>query len=178
MTDHYSVLGLSIDCSESAIKKAYRKKALEYHPDKCKLPNAGVLFNRAKEAYEVLSDYEKRKAYDSAGYIKALEEAQEQRRKQELEKMKAQWEENARRKEQLAKEEQAKIQKERDREEKKRRAKEEKILAKKKESQFRAFERTGKNASFFAFPTQKEKEAQKGRHKTKKKSKRRKARSE
>jgi DnaJ-class molecular chaperone len=66
--DYYEVLGVSRDSSESEIKKAYRKLALKYHPDKNKNdPSAEKRFKEAAEAYEVLSDPEKRGVYDQYG---------------------------------------------------------------------------------------------------------------
>jgi len=66
--DYYSILGINKNASESDIKKAYRKLALKYHPDRN--PNDKEAENRFKEvseAYEVLSDPEKRKKYDQFG---------------------------------------------------------------------------------------------------------------
>jgi molecular chaperone DnaJ len=67
--DYYEVLGVSKGASESEIKKAYRKLALQYHPDK----NPGDTeaeekFKEAAEAYEVLSNAEKRQRYDQYGH--------------------------------------------------------------------------------------------------------------
>lgn len=67
--DYYEVLGISRDADESEIKKAYRKLAMKYHPDR----NAGDAkaeekFKEAKEAYEILSDASKRTAYDQYGH--------------------------------------------------------------------------------------------------------------
>ncbi|CAK8688466.1 unnamed protein product [Clavelina lepadiformis] len=65
--DYYKVLGISNDASESEIKKAYRKMALKYHPDKNKSPGAEEKFKEIAEAYEVLIDPNKRKIYDLRG---------------------------------------------------------------------------------------------------------------
>ena len=67
-TDYYELLGVSRDADLSAIKKAYRRLAVKYHPDK----NSGDReaegrFKEAAEAYAVLSDSEKRRRYDTYG---------------------------------------------------------------------------------------------------------------
>ncbi|SFE75232.1 molecular chaperone DnaJ [Nitrosomonas sp. Nm166] len=67
--DYYEVLGVSRDADENTIKKAYRRLAMKYHPDR----NAGdvkseEMFKEAKEAYEVLTDANKRAAYDQFGH--------------------------------------------------------------------------------------------------------------
>ena len=67
--DYYEVLGLERDASESAIKGAYRKKALKYHPDRNPGDSAAEeQFKEASEAYEVLSDPDKKAAYDRFGH--------------------------------------------------------------------------------------------------------------
>ena len=65
--DYYSVLGISKGASENEIKKAYRKMALKYHPDKNKSKDAEEKFKEIAEAYEVLSDPKKRGVYDQFG---------------------------------------------------------------------------------------------------------------
>lgn len=66
--DYYKILGVKKDASKDEIKKAFRKLALKYHPDKNKGDkNAEERFKEINEAYEVLSDDEKRKKYDQMG---------------------------------------------------------------------------------------------------------------
>lgn len=65
--DYYKILGLSKGASEADIKKAYRKMALKYHPDKNKSPNAEEMFKDVAEAYDVLSDKKKKDIYDIHG---------------------------------------------------------------------------------------------------------------
>ncbi|MDR2452238.1 MAG: molecular chaperone DnaJ [Candidatus Accumulibacter sp.] len=67
--DYYDVLGINRDAGEEEIKKAYRKLAMKYHPDRNPdNPKAEEHFKEAKEAYEVLSDTQKRGAYDQFGH--------------------------------------------------------------------------------------------------------------
>jgi len=68
MTDYYKILRINQDATDIEIKKAYRKLALEFHPDKNKSPNAHELFVKIVTAYEVLSNPIKRTEYDN--YIK------------------------------------------------------------------------------------------------------------
>jgi curved DNA-binding protein len=65
--DYYKTLVVSRTATDEEIKKAYRKLARKYHPDVSKEANAEEKFKQAKEAYEVLKDPEKRKAYDQFG---------------------------------------------------------------------------------------------------------------
>jgi molecular chaperone DnaJ len=66
--DYYEVLGVGRTASDEDIKKAYRKLALQYHPDRNKAPEATERFKEATEAYQVLSDSEKRNMYDRYGH--------------------------------------------------------------------------------------------------------------
>ena len=65
--DYYKILGCSKGCSEDDLKKAYRKMALKYHPDKNKSPGAEEKFKEIAEAYDVLSDPKKREIFDKYG---------------------------------------------------------------------------------------------------------------
>ena len=65
--DYYKVLGVGKDASAEDIKKAFRKIAMQYHPDRNSAPEAEDKFKEANEAYAVLSDPEKRKQYDMFG---------------------------------------------------------------------------------------------------------------
>ena len=64
MTDHYTTLGLNSVATLADIKKAFRQKASFYHPDRNTAVDAAARFRAVQEAYDVLSDLEKRQAYD------------------------------------------------------------------------------------------------------------------
>ncbi|HEU5039360.1 MAG TPA: DnaJ domain-containing protein, partial [Gemmatimonadales bacterium] len=67
MSDFYALLGVAREATEADIKKAYRKLAMEYHPDRNRAPEAEARFKEITEAYEVLRDPQKRAAYDRYG---------------------------------------------------------------------------------------------------------------
>lgn len=74
--DYYEVLGVSRDASEAEIKKAFRRLARQYHPDANRDdPQAAERFKEVKEAYDVLSDPQKRAAYDRFGHAGVNDQA-------------------------------------------------------------------------------------------------------
>jgi len=67
--DYYDILGISKNATQAEIKKAYRKLAIKYHPDKNPDDSeAEEMFKKAAEAYEVLGNEEKRQKYDQFGH--------------------------------------------------------------------------------------------------------------
>ncbi|SCV70041.1 BQ2448_1435 [Microbotryum intermedium] len=67
VTEYYAILGLDKTCSDSEIKKAYRKLALGLHPDKCGAPGTEEAFKMVSKAFQVLSDGNKRAIFDQTG---------------------------------------------------------------------------------------------------------------
>ena len=66
--DYYDILGVSKNASAAELKKAYRQLALKFHPDRNKKPGSAEKFKQISEAYEILSNPEKRKTYDQFGH--------------------------------------------------------------------------------------------------------------
>ena len=64
MKDYYGLLGVAPDVATEIIKTAYRRKAAQFHPDRNPEPDAASKFRAVQEAYEVLADVDRRKAYD------------------------------------------------------------------------------------------------------------------
>jgi len=64
VSEHYAALGLKSDASLADIKKAFRQKASQFHPDRNTAEDAPARFREVQEAYDVLSNEDKRKAYD------------------------------------------------------------------------------------------------------------------
>jgi molecular chaperone DnaJ len=67
VSDYYALLGVGRDADEAELKKAYRKLAMQYHPDRNREPGAEEKFKEITEAYEILRDPQKRAAYDRYG---------------------------------------------------------------------------------------------------------------
>src|SRR3989344_4656898 len=67
-TDYYQVLSVSKNATDAEIKSAYRQKARKHHPDVDKSPDAEKKFKEINEAYQVLSDPQKKSTYDQFGH--------------------------------------------------------------------------------------------------------------
>ena len=66
--DYYEILGVEKNASEDDLKKAFRRLAMKYHPDRNPDADAQERFREAKDAYEVLCDKQKRALYDQYGH--------------------------------------------------------------------------------------------------------------
>ena len=66
--DYYDILGVSKGATDEQLKTAFRKKALQYHPDRNKSKDAEEKFKEINEAYQILSDSDKRAKYDQFGH--------------------------------------------------------------------------------------------------------------
>ena len=65
--DLYEMLGVDAEADENAIKKSYRKLSIKYPPDKCQDEDCRKMFNKIRDAYEILSDKQKKILYDTGG---------------------------------------------------------------------------------------------------------------
>ncbi|CAJ1051127.1 dnaJ homolog subfamily B member 9-like [Xyrichtys novacula] len=74
--NYYEILNVEPTATASQIKKAFRKLAVKYHPDKNKSADAERTFREIAEAYKVLSDKEKRRLYDNVGHADFLQEGE------------------------------------------------------------------------------------------------------
>jgi len=70
---YYTLLDIPNDAPLSEVKKAYRRKALKYHPDKCRDPRAAETFKEINQAFHILSDIDKRRSYDNFGGVERVE---------------------------------------------------------------------------------------------------------
>ncbi|PJA38978.1 molecular chaperone DnaJ, partial [candidate division WWE3 bacterium CG_4_9_14_3_um_filter_41_6] len=68
MQSYYEILGISAKASDAEIKSAYKKLAKKYHPDVNKEASAKNTFQQVSKAYQILSDPQKRAAYDRMGH--------------------------------------------------------------------------------------------------------------
>lgn len=66
--DYYEVLGVAKTATNDEIKRAFRKLAMKYHPDRNKEPGAEQKFKEINEAYQVLTDPQKKQMYDQFGF--------------------------------------------------------------------------------------------------------------
>lgn len=74
MKDYYGLLGVAPDATAEIIKSAYRKKAAQFHPDRNPEADAAAKFRAVQEAYELLSDTDRRKSYDETRRTSLLDD--------------------------------------------------------------------------------------------------------
>lgn len=74
MKDYYGLLGVAPDATAENIKAAYRRKAAHFHPDRNPAADAAAQFRAVQEAYEVLTDSDRRKAYDETRRTSLVDE--------------------------------------------------------------------------------------------------------
>ncbi|WP_420795866.1 J domain-containing protein [Candidatus Symbiobacter mobilis] len=74
MQDHYARLGVHCNATMAEIKQAFRRQAALHHPDRNPSPDAATRFRAVQQSYEVLSDPERRKAYDDLRQRKLLDD--------------------------------------------------------------------------------------------------------
>lgn len=74
MKDYYGLLGVAPDAPADLVKAAYRRKAAQFHPDRNPAADAAAKFREVQEAYEVLTDVERRKAYDETRRTSLVDE--------------------------------------------------------------------------------------------------------
>lgn len=74
MKDYYGLLGVSPDAPTESIKTAYRRKAAQFHPDRNPAADAAAKFRAVQEAYETLTDSDRRKAYDETRRSSLIDE--------------------------------------------------------------------------------------------------------
>jgi curved DNA-binding protein CbpA len=77
MKDYYAILGIASDATSEAIRTAYRRKALQFHPDRNPAPEASERFREVQEAYDILSDPRHRADYDENRRRNLLERPQD-----------------------------------------------------------------------------------------------------
>jgi DnaJ-class molecular chaperone len=77
VSEHYAALGLKSDATLADIKRAFRQKASQFHPDRNSAEDAPARFREVQAAYDVLSDDDKRKAYDDNRRRNLLEDPAE-----------------------------------------------------------------------------------------------------
>ena len=97
--DYYEILGVSFDASDDEIRRAYRRLAMEWHPDRNKDPNAPRMMRRINEAWDVLGKPERRAEYDRDYFLLRSMVAEAARRAHEEERQEREWQQEQERRE-------------------------------------------------------------------------------